>query len=259
MDFKVEEKCCERAHRNIYGKLYIPQDVSGRAPAVIFSHGYGATWETGVPYAKALAAKGYYVYCFDFCGGGDYSKSEGSPRDMSVLTEKKDLEAAFAMVREIPGVDPGFIYLMGASQGGLVSAMVCSEHAEEVRGMILLYPAFCLQDIVHKLFHDVSGIPEQYAYLPILNVGAAYAKDVWDYDVYAHMDYRNRVLILHGSGDTIVDISYSKKALERYPNAKLKVIEGADHGFRGREVEKAMAYIYEYLDKDRAEESSILS
>ena len=37
--------------------------------------------------------EGYLVYCFDFRGGSDSSRSKGSNLEMSVFTEQSDLEA----------------------------------------------------------------------------------------------------------------------------------------------------------------------
>ena len=61
-------------------------------PAVIFSHGFGGNYQVGTQYARGLAAKGYVVYCFDFCGGSPDSRSDGSTLEMSIFTEQKDLE-----------------------------------------------------------------------------------------------------------------------------------------------------------------------
>ena len=53
-----------------------------------------------------------------------------------------------------------------------------------------------------------------------------------DYDVYANIGtFSKDVLILHGSNDMIVKISYSEKAVETYPHATLITIDGANHGF----------------------------
>ena len=61
---------------------------------------------------------------------------------MSVLTEKADLEAVLEEVKQWDFVDTGSIYLMGNSQGGLVTALTAAEHKEEIRAVILIYPAF---------------------------------------------------------------------------------------------------------------------
>ena len=51
------------------------------------------------------------------------------------------------------------------------------------------------------------------------------------YDLIA--DYTQDVLIIHGTADTVVPLSYSERALEVYQNAELITIEGAGHGFYG--------------------------
>lgn len=96
--------------------VYIPQDAGEKMPTVIFSHGFGGNYQVGTQYAEALAAKGYVVYCFDFCGGSPGSRSDGSTLEMSVFTEQADLEAVIEMMKEQPFVDSRNIFLMGTSR-----------------------------------------------------------------------------------------------------------------------------------------------
>ena len=59
-----------------------------------------------------------------------------------------------------------------------------------------------------------------------------------DYDVYNDMkNYDGKVLIVHGTSDNITPISYSRRAIETFKDAKLKEIPGAGHGFRGAQQE----------------------
>ena len=60
-------------------------------PVVIISHELGATLDRVKGYGEVLAEGGYVTICFDFCGGGWGSHSDGELMDMSVLTEKADL------------------------------------------------------------------------------------------------------------------------------------------------------------------------
>ena len=72
--------------------------------------------------------------------------------------------------------------------------------------------------------------------------------DVWDYDVYVDVAaYDKDLLILHGDRDGIVDVSYSKRAAEQYPSAKLEILPGAGHGFSGDNFDLAMGYLFDYL------------
>lgn len=232
----------------IYGEIYIPDGIEEPMPAVIFSHGYGGTHAIGAPYAQALAEKGFVVYCYDFRGGSNSSRSDGSPLDMSVFTEKADLEAVLSMLQSLDYVDNERIFLMGTSQGGMVSAMTGAAHPEEVRGMMLLYPAFCIPENARAQFSTLESVPDQVSFFSWLTVGRRYVEDVWEYDVYADVAaYEKNVLILHGDQDGIVDIAYSQRAIEAYPAAELKVIQGAGHGFSGGNFDLAMDYILDYL------------
>ena len=46
--------------------------------------------------------------------------------DMSIFTERADLEAVIHMMQEQPFVDEENIFLMGTSQGGAVSAITAA-------------------------------------------------------------------------------------------------------------------------------------
>lgn len=93
------------------------------------------------------------------------SKSDGSTLDMSVFTEQKDLEAVIDLMQAQDYVDQKNLFLMGTSQGGAVSAITASEHPDEIRGLILLYPAFLVGDWARKLFKNKDDIPDTYFHM----------------------------------------------------------------------------------------------
>ena len=246
-EYETRELYCRRDENNIYGVIYVPENAGEKMPAVIFSHGFGGNYQVGTQYAEALAQNGYVVYCFDFCGGSPDSRSDGSTLEMSIFTEQQDLEAVLGMIQEQPFVDKENIFLMGTSQGGVVSAITAAAHKEEIKGAILLYPAFVLVDNAKEMFESVDDIPETY-YLLWMTVGRAYAEKLLDYDIYgAVSEYDRDVLLLHGDADSIVPLSYSEKAAEIYPSAQLEVFPGAGHGFYGEDAERAIDCILEYL------------
>lgn len=250
-EYITEELCAERDGNKIYGVVYIPQDAGEQMPAVIFSHGFGGNYQVGAQYAQALSEKGYVVYCFDFCGGSPGSRSGGSILEMSIFTEQADLEAVITMLQGLDYVDENNLFLIGTSQGGAVSAITAADHQEEVRGAILLYPAFCLVDQTKERFASVEDIPDTYFSL-WMTVGRAYAENLLDYDIYeAISGYEKDVLILHGDADDIVPLSYSEKALEIYSSARLEVFPGAGHGFYGEDAQRAIDLMLEYLESHR--------
>lgn len=250
-EYIIEELYAKRDGNQIYGVVYIPQEAGQQMPAVIFSHGFGGNYQVGAQYAEALAAKGYVVYCFDFCGGSPESLSDGSTLEMSIFTEQADLEAVIAMIQNLDYVDSDNLFLIGTSQGGAVSAITAADHQEEIRGAILLYPAFCLVDMTKERFDSVEDIPDTYFSL-WMTVGRTYAENLLDYDIYEEISgYEKDVLILHGDADGIVPLSYSEKALEVYPSAQLEVLPGARHGFYGEDAQKAIHLMLNYLESHR--------
>ncbi len=144
--YRTEELYAYSGENQIYGVIYVPENAEEKLPAVIFSHGFGGNYRVGAQYAEILAENGYAVYCFDFCGGSPGSRSDGSTLEMSIFTEKDDLDAVIETIRGLDYIDGDNIFLMGSSQGGAVSAIAAAERKEDIRGMILLYPAFVLAD-----------------------------------------------------------------------------------------------------------------
>lgn len=117
-EFDVQELFARRNGNNIYGVLYLPRVEGKKLPTVIFSHGFGGNYRVGTPYAEALAKQGYAVYCFDFCGGSQESRSDGSVLEMSIFTEQTDLEAVITMLGEQPFVDKDNLFLVAATMTG---------------------------------------------------------------------------------------------------------------------------------------------
>ena len=249
--YETQELWAQRDENRIYGLIYIPQNAGEEMPAVIISHGFGGSHRSGAQYAQALAERGYVVYCFDFCGGSPGSRSDGSTLEMSLFTEQADLEAVIAMVRALDYVDADNPFLLGTSQGGVVSALAGAAHPQDIRGMVLLYPAFVMVDEANARFQSAADIPETYFFM-WMEVGRAYFEPLLDYDIYAEIAaYTNDVLLIHGDADSIVPLSYSERAAEVYPSAQLLVIPGAGHGFSGADAQQAIAAILDDLDTHR--------
>lgn len=246
-EYEAREIDCTIGSQNIYGVAYIPE-TDGTVPLAIFAHELGSTHRSGTEYAEELASRGIAAYTFDFRGGSTASRSDGSTVGMSVMTEAADVEAVLDAAKEWDFVDSSRIALIGASQGGMASAVAASHRPDEIAGLILLYPALLVHDAVHEQFDSLDEVPEQFYFNGWINVGKNYVSDVWDYDVYAEMpNYTNPVLILHGDRDGIVDVSYAERAAESYPDAELHILRGAGHGFYGRSFDTAMEYTLDYL------------
>ena len=136
------------------------------------------------------------------------------------------------------------------SQGGLVAALLAASRPEDVRGLALLYPALVIPDDARERYADESDIPET-SQMFGTPVGRVYFTDILQMDVYDEIgNFDKNVLIVHGSNDSIVPISYSERAVEVYPSAELIVMDGAGHGFYGVDRDNAAMDIVEFLQQN---------
>lgn len=215
------------------GFILRPQ-LAGKPPAVIVSHGFASCTRDTKKYAMVFVEEGYAAVCFDFCMSGS-GKSTGSSLGMSVLTEKADLLNVLDYIKALDFIDPDHITLAGCSQGGFVSALAAAERESEVEQLVMYYPALCIPDdarrgqMINAKF-DPAHVPEQFKAL-FVRLGAKYALDVQGMDPYREIcGFSKPVLIVHGTEDKLVDISYSRRAAQSYPNCRLVEVKG-DHGF----------------------------
>lgn len=229
--YTTEGFTCQNGALTISGKIFTPKEAEGKLPVVILSHGYSSTMTTVQSYATDLAKNGYISVCFDFCGGAANSTSDGDTTQMSIFTEKEDLKAVIEEVRQLDAVDIERLYLLGASQGGAVSAMVASELVEQISGLVLLYPAFSAADDARNTYGSLDEVPETVNFMG-MEIGRVYYEGLFDYDPYTEIaQYTGPVLLLHGTSDSTVAYEYSARAAETYTNATLVTYEGAGHGF----------------------------
>lgn len=70
------------------------------------------------------------IFFFDYRGGANNAVSDGKTTDMSIMTEKNDLNAVIDEVKTWSFVDKNKIAVMGYSQGGLVAALTTSERKD---------------------------------------------------------------------------------------------------------------------------------
>ena len=234
--------------QRIYGIAYIPDTENERTPLIICAHGLGGSYHTNMAYAEQLASHGIAAYCFDFRGGGG-TMSDGDTTEMSVMTEVSDLEVILEAAVGWDFVDTDKMVLLGTSQGGITSAIAAARHADEISGLVLMYPAFLVSDAIHEQFDSLEEVPDTFRFNWI-TAGRPYAEDMWDYDVYAEIgNYTEKVLLLHGDRDGIVPISYSERVAEVYADVDYFVINGAGHGFSGSAFEEAVRHIFDYLQE----------
>lgn len=247
-DYQQQEIELENQGQRIYGIAYIPDTEEDKVPLVICAHGLGGSYRSNAAYAEQLASHGIAAYCFDFRGGGGF-RSEGDTTEMSVMTEVSDLEVIMETAAGWDFVDESRIVLLGTSQGGITSAIAASRHTDRISGLVLMYPAFLVSDAIHEQFDSLENVPDSFRFNWI-TAGRPYVEDMWNYDVYEEIgNYTDKVLLLHGSADSIVPLSYSDRAAAIYEDVEYHVIDGAGHGFNGSSFDEAVRYIFDYLQQ----------
>jgi len=249
----MKELSFKRGDFNIYGQIYLPGDGTGTYPTVIIGHEFGANHNSVAKYAEMFSKSGIAAYIFDFYGGGNSIKSDGTMLDMSVFTEVDDMNAILDRIKEQDFADQKNIFLMGASQGGLVAAITASERGTEIGGLVMFYPALSIPDDGRARFKSIDEIPDKVSALGV-TISKKYYEDIFNLDVYNTINkYTGDVLIVHGDSDGLVPVSFSERAVEVYSSAKLIKIPKANHGFNGEDAkqagQEAIKFITDHLKK----------
>ena len=246
----MEEIRIQASMGDLYGVLTLPE-TDTPVPLVILSHGFGGNHTGNLDYADCFVKHGLAAYNLDFCGGGWGSKSAGTMLEMSVLTEAEDLNAAVDYFL----ADSRFscVMLWGGSQGGFVSGYVAAQRPQDIRAVVLEFPAIVLQDDAKARANPDGSFPETSKALG-MTISRKYNEDATSFDFYEHIAaYTGPVLILHGDKDTIVPLKYSERAKDVYPDAELIVYPGQGHGFMGRAREDAMEQEVSFFMKQAQE------
>ena len=228
----------------IHGKWYM-DGREEKQPTIIICHEFGTNMRFTSRYAQMLCKQGYAVFIFDFCGSESGTSRGRKSTEMSVTTEVIDLLVVLDYVQDRPFVNKNAVFLMGCSQGGLVASLAAEKRKNEVKKLVLYYPALSIPDDARKgsmLGAEFSGEEIRDSF-KVMNdkfrVGKRYVADAIVLSEWREMmRYKNPVLIVHGTDDELVDIDYARKAAKIFPNAKLVEIKGGKHLFPSLEERK---------------------
>lgn len=233
-EYVTEELHCIYDDSDIFGKLYIPDNGREKHPTVILSHGYNCIGDDMRDIAIDLARNGIMAYTFDYCGGSLRSSSSGDSVDMSIETEQDDLRHVIDMISGMDSADSDKLYIYGESQGGFVAALTGAEMPDRIAGMFLVYPAFSIVD--QWLAMNPDDMKEPFSFMGGMMLSKTFYDGVPRYDVYEHIkSFTNPVLIYQGDKDQVVNVSYAKRIDEAFPDSVLTIVEGAGHGFGGKD------------------------
>lgn len=250
---------CKRDGLTIRGYEYRPEGKE--LPIAIVSHGFMANLMTVKHYAVHLARQGYAAFCFDFNGGcAVMGRSSNNTTQMSVLTEVKDLCSVIEYAKGLDYTDDANILLMGCSQGGFVSALTAARLRDQIKKLVLFYPALCIPDDARSgqmmwAKFDPNNIPQVVKCGP-MKLGRCYIEDVVSMNPFEEIKgYEGDVLIVHGTADKIVRISYAEQAVAAYRSESYDrsvvyhVIDGGEHMFSKRHDKLAVQYLSRFVSE----------
>lgn len=235
--FDTQEIHVEHDGIDLYGQALIPVGEDGeKFPTVIYAHGAESDYKADMTTLKCLAKSGIACYTFDFYGWTSRSTGpkgtkwfKGAPRgvddayEKQVLEQVKDLNAVIEKVKTLDFVDTDNMFLLGSSMGGATVATAAVTHSDDIRGIVLQYPA--------------------------INLNPEACKNGATYDVNK---YTRNVLILQGTKDVIVPLSMSEELYDHYnelraDHATMRVYEGQPHVFNGKYKVIAARAVYDFI------------
>lgn len=236
----------------IYGHIYQPVKFSGKKKVAILSHGLGGNYEQMTAYARNLAHRGYFAYAYDFPGGSLGGQSTGrKSTKMSIFTEERDLLAVIRAIRKRKNIQPKKFLLVGASQGGVVSALTASNHPRYIGALALMYPAFSITANAQHAYSSFAAVPKKVD-LYGFTLGRPYFKELFHMDITKTATrFNGPVLIVHGQQDEIAPLRYSRQAAHNFKHAQLKILPNAGHDFAGNDRQQAIRDMDNFVNELR--------
>lgn len=227
-----EIHCKSRDGKDIWGMAYIPNSKEAKKPTVIMAHGYNGTHKEPQAYAECLAMHGVASYIFDFCGGGNHSRSEGKTIEMTLFTEKENVEDITRTVKSWSFVDSTRVGLLGCSQGGLVAALTAAYNPDMFKSLILVYPALLIPETAPRMlaqFEQHNNDPQD---VMGMKLGRVYYEKINGLPVLDIVgQYKGHTFMVYGDKDGIIAGGTLGRAKEKYDHLEVKVIPGGNHGF----------------------------
>ncbi len=236
----------------VYGEIYLPEG-EGPFPVIIISGGFGTSHYGYQSMAAYFAERGFAGVVYDPSEMGFTGNPAQDYLDWTPLKEAADIEAIAAALSKLEYIDENNVFLWGHSMGGFVSAYVGFKNPELIRGLVLVEPAFYLNENAKEMFPDTEDIPE-FVTADESVFPAAYFKDLCSFDIFGLMkDCGNKVLIYAGGVSPSVGADMPElleRAKELLPSAELKFIDDADHYFSGMPMNLVVIGTVSYVNSN---------
>lgn len=188
-----------------------------RMPAILHVHGNAGNIESHAWFTEYLPPVGFAVFVFDYRG---YGESHGRARTRGPLIE--DTNAALSALLARPDVDPQRIGVYGQSLGGAIGLNVMADRTEIKCGVFESSFASWRSIAACTIGGDQPNL-----FCRTL-VGILISDSHSPVDAIARI--QRPMLLLHGTADSIIPISHSRRLKEAAgEHATLIELPGGDH------------------------------
>ena len=181
------------------------QQVSARAPLLVFAHGNGELIDDWPELLRPYRAQGLNVLLPEY---RSYGRSAGTPSEQTIV---RDVRALLARAAADPRVDPSRVVYHGRSLGG---AVMCALGREAPPCGLILESTFT------SLFDMVRALR--------LPVPRSFLHDRFDSLAWLR-GFEQPVLVMHGARDELVPIAQGRRLVEVCKDARLLVFDEAGH------------------------------
>lgn len=240
---------------DLHMKLDMPEEMCERYPLVLLVHGFTGDMEEAhlLGVRNAAVSSGYAVLRIELYGHG---KSGGNFSDHDIPKWLSEVLYVIRYTRTLPWVSR--LILCGHSQGGLLTALAGGVVPELLDALIPLSPALSIpEEVRNGLFLGRSFDPENIPDTVIIDEEKYLNRHYFEaareiYPDGAVASYHGPVLIVHGNGDTTIDVSVARRAASLYERCSYVEIEGDTHcfDFHLDEMEKAVGCFLAKLQTD---------
>ena len=201
---------------------------------VIYKHGFCGNKITPhrmmVNLGRQLVEEGYTVLRFDCVGAGD---SEGDWSDMTIPGEMEDFKKVLHWAAD--ELHPEKTTVIGYSMGGLETALCCNEIPLD--GILFWSPVSQAHDCFLYLLGEerfAKGMAGEDVDFLGDRVGKEFFRDLDSPELDALKaieGFKKPVFFIHGTGDTDVQPSNSRRYMSVLPQAECHLVEGSGHGY----------------------------
>ena len=235
----------------LHSKLEFPKDVTGKMPLLILIHGLTGQMDEAQLEGVRDAAFATGIACLrvDMYGHG---KSDGDFSNHNVMEWICEILYVIDYARSLDFVTD--IYLSGHSQGGLSVILAAGMKADQIKALIPISPAINIvsESINGEFFgtkFNKDNLPETVHFWDEFEIKANYFRVAKTLHVDEAIEaYDGPVLVVHGTSDESVPVSFGIEVAEKYKNSTLALIEGDSHCF-DYHLDEMVKAVTEFLTK----------